>query len=337
MKQRAAFVLGAVLILTPSAHSQKSSYLTVSFPGKDWAIRIPASGFKVEINEVQQKSRKYVLAKNEKIGVTISVMLERGSQPATSQECRDSASRRPKQAGTDSVTDIGIHDVGPFSVAEFTIGQVGGFNLNQRNIFACLAKEDIYADVHISKMSFRPSEEGLLMAYVEGAEIIDKTGEVISSGPTSLDYFKEGTLSYEKNDYKNAIDPYQKAFDLEKQNPKLGQTLWRVLLDNLATAYGITGDLKNSRDVITYGMSKDPTYPLFYYNMACVYAESKDLENTMANLKKAFQYKQNMITGETMPNPRTDDSFQGFMHTKEFLDLLDSLEHSPTEVSPPNR
>jgi hypothetical protein len=34
-----------------------------------------------------------------------------------------------------------------------------------------------------------------------------------------------------------------------------------------------------------------------------------------------------MIKGETMPNPRTDDSFQRFMHTKQFLDLLDSLEH----------
>jgi hypothetical protein len=120
---------------------------------------------------------------------------------------------------------------------------------------------------------------------------------------------------------------YQKALELEKQNPQLSQTLWRVLLDNLAISYGITGDLKNSKDVIAYGISKDPTYPLFYYNMACVFAESKDLDNTMINLKKAFQYKQNMIPGETMPNPRTDDSFRGFMHTKQFLDLLDSLDH----------
>jgi hypothetical protein len=60
--------------------------------------------------------------------------------------------------------------------------------------------------------------------------------------------------------------------------------------------------------------------------MACVYAESQDLDNTITNLKKAFQYKQNMIPGETMPNPRTDDSFQGFLHTKQFLDFLDSLD-----------
>jgi tetratricopeptide (TPR) repeat protein len=331
MKARAALILGMILVLTPSANSQKNSSLNVSFPGKEWAIQIPTSGFKIETDKVQTDGRKYVLATNETNGVTISVMMERGSQPATSQECHDSASRRPKQAAADKIADIAVHDVGPFSVAEYTVVQVGGINLNQRNIFACLAREDIYADVHISKVSFRPSEESLLMAYVEGARVLDKTSGVSSSGPTSLDYFKEGSVHYEKGDFKGAIEPYQKALDLEKLNPTLGQTLWRVLLDNLAIAYGITGDLKNSRDVIMYGISEDPTYPLFYYNMACVYAESKDLDNTMASLKKAFQYKQNMIPGETMPNPRTDDSFQSFMHTKQFLDLLDSLEHPPTQ------
>lgn len=93
----------------------------------------------------------------------------------------------------------------------------------------------------------------------------------------SLDYFKEGNLPYEKGDYKTAIISYQKAFELEKQNPQLTQILWRVLLGNLATSCGITGDLNKSKDVIAYGISKDPTYPLFYYNLACVYAESKDL------------------------------------------------------------
>jgi tetratricopeptide (TPR) repeat protein len=211
---------------------------------------------------------------------------------------------------------------------EYTIAKIKGVQLNQRNVFACLPKEDVYADLHLSKVSFQLADEGLLMAYLESARVVDKPADAAKrSGPTSMDYLKEGTLHYQKQDYKNAIEPYQTALDLEKKDPQLGQTFWRVLVDNLATAYGITGDLKNSKEVLLYGIAKDQTYPLFYYNMACVYAESNDLDNTMANLKRAFQYKQNMIQGETIPNPRTDDSFQRFMHTKQFLDLLDSLEH----------
>ena len=328
MNLRAALVLGVILALTPSANSQQNASLNVSLPGKTWAIQIPAVGFKVETDEIKPDGRKYLLASNEKNGVTISVMLESGRQTATAEECHSSMSRRAQQAASEKFPDIGMRDVGPFSVLEYTIADMKGIKLNQRNIFACLAKEDVYADLHISKVSFRSPEEGLLMAYLEGAQVVDTSADGAKRpGPPGMDYFLEGSRSFVKQDFKKAIEPYQNALDLEKKDPKLGQTYWRVLVDNLAMAYGITGDLKNSREVLVYGMSKDATYPLFYYNMACVYAESKDLDNTMANLKKAFQYKQNVIQGETMPNPRTDDSFQGFMHTKQFLDLLDSLEH----------
>lgn len=327
MKLRSALGFGVILVLTTSANSQQNSSLNVSLPGKTWAIQIPAAGFKVETDEIQPDGRKYLLASNEKNGVTISVMLEQGGQTATAEECHDSMSRRAQQAASEKFPDIGTRDVGPFSVLEYTIAEVKGIKLNQRNIFACLAKEDVYADVHISKAGFRSSEEDLLMAYLEAAQVVDTSADgAKSTGPTSMDLFLEGGRSFVKQDFKKAIEPYQNALDLEKKDPKLGQTYWRILVDNLAMAYGITGDLKNSKEVLVYGMSKDQTYPLFYYNMACVYAESKDLDNTMANLKRAFQYKQNVIQGETMPDPRTDDSFQGFMHTKQFLDLLDSLE-----------
>jgi tetratricopeptide (TPR) repeat protein len=328
MKNRAALGLGVMLALSPFAQSQQNSALSASFPGKGWAIQIPTSGFKVEVNELQADGRNYLLATNEKNGVTISVFMERSAQNATAEECHDSTSKRAQQAASEKFPDMSIHDVGPFSVLEYTIAEVNGAKLNQRNIFACLAKEDVYADVHISKVNFRPPEEGLLMAYLEGARVVDlPAGGAKPPVRDSMEYFKEGSRFYLKQDFKNAIGPYQDALDLEKVNPKLGQTFWRVLVDNLAMAYGITGDLKNSKEVLVYGISKDATYPTFYYNMACMYAESQDIDNTMANLKKAFQYKQNTIKGETMPNPRTDDSFQRFMHTKQFLDLLDSLEH----------
>jgi tetratricopeptide (TPR) repeat protein len=328
MKLCAALGLGGILAFALYANSQSNSSLNVSFPGKTWAIQIPASGFKVEADEVKADGRKYLLASNDKNGVTISVTLERGGQVATAQECHESMSRRAKQAESEKVTDIVTRDVNQFSMLEYTMAQMNGIRFNQRNIFACLAKEDVYADLHISKVSFQPSDEALLMAYVQGAQVVDVSpSEAKGAGPKSMDYFLEGSRSFQKQDFKGAIGPYQNALDLEKKDPKLGQTYWRVLVDNLAMAYGISGDLKNSKDILEYGISKDPTYPLFYYNIACMYAESEDLDNTMANLKKAFQYKRNIIQGETMPNPRADDSFQRFMHTKQFLDLLDSLDH----------
>jgi hypothetical protein len=98
-----------------------------------------------------------------------------------------------------------------------------------------------------------------------------------------------------------------------------------VLLDNLSIAYGITGDVTHARETLNYGVSKDPDYPMFYYNLACVAAERGGLSDTEKYLTLAFERRANTIPGETFPDARVDDSFQKFLLQKEFRHFLDSL------------
>lgn len=135
---------------------------------------------------------------------------------------------------------------------------------------------------------------------------------------TSLQYVAEGSRAYLEGNYTRAIPPYQKALDLEKKERKLEKNIWIVLVDNLAMAYGISGDIKNSMSVLEYGISKEPTYPLFYYNMACGYGELNDEDNAIKWLRPAFKYKANMIPGEHLPNPETDSSFEKFSDSEKF-------------------
>ena len=97
----------------------------------------------------------------------------------------------------------------------------------------------------------------------------------------------------------------------------MSQNYWRVLVDNLGMAYGMT---------LNYGVSQDPSYPMFYYNLACVAAERKDMNKTMDYLGKAFARKANSIPGEGMPDPRQDDSFKRFMSNDQFRNFADPLE-----------
>lgn len=143
---------------------------------------------------------------------------------------------------------------------------------------------------------------------------------------TALEYLKEGSAFYMKGDYKNAIEPYRKALDLEKKEPKLEKKLWKVLIDNLGMSYGITGDLKNAKETLEYGLSKEPNYPMFHYLMACTYAEMNDEDKTIEYLKSAFKNKENVIEGEEMPDPATDDSFQRFMKSEKFLSALKEIK-----------
>jgi tetratricopeptide (TPR) repeat protein len=135
---------------------------------------------------------------------------------------------------------------------------------------------------------------------------------------TSMDYLIEGSQSYMNREYKKAIGPYQKALDLEKKERTLERKYWIVLVDNLGMAYGMTGDIKSSFGVFDYGISVEPTYPLFYYNMACGHGELGDEDNAIKWLRLAFKHKANMIAGERFPNPETDSSFAKFRESEKF-------------------
>jgi hypothetical protein len=98
-----------------------------------------------------------------------------------------------------------------------------------------------------------------------------------------------------------------------------------VVVDNLGMSYGISGNNEKAKEVFEYGLSKDATYPLFYYNLACAHAGMNDLHNVIKNLKLAFDYKRNMIPGEQMPDPAGDDSFARYLSNPRFQRLLEEL------------
>ena len=143
---------------------------------------------------------------------------------------------------------------------------------------------------------------------------------------TSLEYASEASNYYLERNYKKAIPLYQKAVDLEKKERKLEKNIWIVAVDNLAMAYGITGDIKNSMSVLAYGISKEPTYPLFYYNMACGYGELNDEDNAIKWLRPAFKHKANMLPGERLPNPETDSSFEKFRDSDKFKKAIAEMK-----------
>jgi len=139
-----------------------------------------------------------------------------------------------------------------------------------------------------------------------------------SQSKTSMDYLRLGSAAYIEGDYEKAIPPYQKALDLEKQQRRLKKKFWIVLVDNFAMAYGITGDIKSSMSVLEYGIAQEPTYPLFYYNVACGYGELGDEDNAIKWLRPAFKYKANMLKGEQLPDPMGDSSFERFRDSEKF-------------------
>ncbi len=328
-----------VLILTVGnlgpARSQDAKTkegVSVSFPGKTWEVKIDSPGFAIETEGLKSDGREYLLANNSKTGIVLSVTLEESKDGADSRTCPEFLRKRAEGLSDLGVTDIKPSEINSMAVIEYLLPKPGGVPLRQKNFVLCTAKEDVYVDVHLSKVQFQQSDESLLSDVLAHLHISDRAASAASKPEgdagvrTSSDYFAEGGRYFVANDFKGAIGPYEKALGLEKQQRQLNKNYWRVLVDNLGMAYGITGDLKRSEETFNYGVSQDPDYPMFYYNLGCVAAERNDMDKAMDYLSKAFALKANSIPGEGMPDPRKDDSFQRFMSNAQFRKLADSLE-----------
>ena len=99
-----------------------------------------------------------------------------------------------------------------------------------------------------------------------------------------------------------------------------------MLVDNLGMSYGLTGKLSNARETFEYGITQDPEYPLFYYLLACTYGEMGKMEESLEQLRLAYKYKANVISGESLPDPLKDDSFRKFVRDKKFVAAVHELQ-----------
>jgi predicted Zn-dependent protease len=137
--------------------------------------------------------------------------------------------------------------------------------------------------------------------------------------------FYLGQSLFQEKKYADSIVPYERARDLEKGGSGFTLTQHRILTDQLAMAYGISGDLKRAVGLLQDAIRDDPEYPLNYYNLACAYAEQGNKRNVLTNLSLAFQHKGHVLKGEQMPDPRTDPSFQKYARDADFIKLMAKL------------
>lgn len=153
--------------------------------------------------------------------------------------------------------------------------------------------------------------------------------EVVKQNPSNI--FAQiylGLSLYMQKKYAESVAPFEKARELEASGMKLNSDQHHILLDELVIAYGISGNLKKVHALLDEAIRQDPDYPLNYYNLACAYAGEGDKPKMLANLTLAFQHKDHVLKGEQMPDPRTDDSFQNYVHDPDFVKLTKQLGYN---------
>ena len=244
----------------------------------------------------------------------LTVFLEPAKRPLTSKQLRDYSWERLKElpANRDLVKK---YEMGQWAFLEYVIEEVKeAEDFKHKNVLAYLVKDDTWVNFQLSKVVYTPADESFFKDFFASIKVLS------DFNPSSIENFQYGNHYYLNNNYEKAIVYYKRALEQEKIKSVLKKTSWLVLVDNLALAYGLSCDLKMAQKTIQYCLSKEPTYPMFYYTLACTYAKLNDLENSLLNLEKAVQYKPNMISGEKWPEPAKDYSFRRFRKNERFIE-----------------
>jgi len=294
----------------------------LSLPEKNWALEFYFKDFRVQESGIfPDFSGRRMTATNDRAEASLTVFLGPAQRQLTNKELRDYSWEHLRELPASRET-VRKYEMGQWALLEYVMKEVkGAIDLNQKIVLAYLVKGDTWVNFQLSKVMYTPADERFFKDFVASAKILP------DFSPSSIDNFQYGNHYYLNNNYEKAIVYYQKALEQEKKKSLLKKTSWLVLVDNLALAYGLSGHLEMARDTIQYGVSKEPTYPMFYYTLACTYAKLNDLENSLLNLEKAAQYKPNMISGEKWPEPAKDHSFRRFLKNERFVEAARKFSH----------
>lgn len=316
-----ALLLCALLASASCAAQRLNHYV---LPDKHGAFEIDLSEWSIVEAQVEPQGRqiKITAQKRDNDGM-MTLWLEPAKKAGDGKTVRKEwwppQEANERNMGFD-VKDVKLSDNGPVSLVQYTIPlKFQGQTVNHGNVRAYYADGEVWVEMHLSMTPFTPEKQDKFDRVLNSVKLLP------DAMPTSADYLGLASAIYGQKEYKQAARRYQQAIDLNAEDKRLNDTMWKVAVDNLAMSYGISGDLERAKKTLETGIQAKPDYPMFHYILADTYAEKGDRDAAIASLERAFSLRKNLIAGERMPDPMTDDSFKRFWRDPKFVAAVEKL------------
>lgn len=182
MKPRGIAATVATLLFTfflpANSQTKTSGTVLIEYLERPGGLLIDAPGFEVKTYEKQYKGlalRRYFFAENAETHVVVSILLEDSPKAATQEECRGSIKQRGISKEPFQKTNVSYGEVNGVPTVEYLVPETEGKPVKQQNLWACFAKGNYYADLHLSKVLFEPADEKMFMAILKSVHFIEDT------------------------------------------------------------------------------------------------------------------------------------------------------------------
>jgi hypothetical protein len=154
------------------AQDDYGGQLGITLPGEPWTLGFDMKDFKqLKANRLEADGRWHMLAENRKAKLTLTVYLERVEGKATAAGCKEIQNRHSEENLDDKRENLRTREVNGMVIMEFTIAGAGR-TMPQRNVFACIPKDDVYVDIHLTKILHRPDDDQVLADILNSATFI---------------------------------------------------------------------------------------------------------------------------------------------------------------------
>lgn len=312
----------------------------LSWPGKDWSVDVALLKFEVNVEEFSDNAPVYLLFATLRTDdktqpnlrpIMLKIRLEPAKTPGSDTELRDFAAKQLKKTG-------GLNGG---SVKTFEYKQIPGLRYSMelggaaavffpqaappgpkvRGMEAFFVKDGVWITVSINALSLQKEEEELFHATLDSVKFPDT-----SNASSSFDhYYKARSLVYQKQ-YKQAAEHLNAALGLEQKQRQLDVEHWRNLIVQSVDFYSAAGNNTRAKELLDYGVSLDPTFPLFHLLLAQYFTTLDDVDNTIASLEKFYLYRKNDRRTTFWIDPLKHPAFARFKTNEKFRKGVKALK-----------
>lgn len=319
-----AFVL--LLSFCVFAQSAPSGKARVAVPGVKGVLEIDVGPSPWHLDFLPEDKWTMLQARQRPDHVSISALLRQVTFPATAESCRNEFWPRLKQSISNRIADVQQTLDGGFARVAYTLN--GPEDSPSHHLLAYLGSRDLCSEIHLSKTGFAPADQNAFEQVLSNVRLLpDESGlQAAGQAQSSSSFVAQGDEARAQSNYAAAARFYQRAFDLEKANRTFENDMFLDLISHLAFSYRMNGELNKAKDTLDYGLSQSATYPIFHYDLACTYAQMGKVDESLGQLRQAFQYSAKVAPTQIPANPGEDSCFSKIANDPRFTAEVQKLE-----------
>jgi len=323
----ATLLVSLVVSVVVCAQQPSGSRARVEVPGVVGVLEIDVGATPWHLDFLPEDKWTMLQARQRPDHIAISALLRQVEFAASAQSCKNELWPRTQQSLGERISNLQESFTGGFTREEYTGGGTG--TTASHHLVAYLGSRNLCTEVHLTKEGFTLADQKSFEQILSSVRLLpDETG-VTASGQaqaSSSALMAQGDEMRAQTNYGAAAKSYQRAFDQERANRTFDNDMFLDLISKLGFAYRMNGQLAKAKETLDYGLSQNADYPIFHYDMACTYAQMGKMDESLGELKAAYQHSAKVAPVQLPNHPEEDACFAKWANDPRFMDVIQKLQ-----------